>query len=296
MDMNPQVIRNALPHLPVLVALSRTGSVTAAADELSVPQPSASRSLARLAKLVGVPLLHRSGRGVLLTEAGEALALASARALEAVEDGISAARTHGQNQEAVIRLAYQNLLGESYVPRAIARFRTRHPKVRFELMHGARASCIRQVRDGEADLAVVADPPHVDDLRTVELFTEPLVAAMSPQHPLAHAGRAVSLEDLRSQDLIVLRPGYGLHDSVRRILGAPGELPNVAFEVDDVRDARGLAAAGLGITVLPRTPGGARPDVVEVAIDHPAAKRVIGVAAPTAGSALVEEFIAVFRG
>ncbi|MDP5228519.1 MULTISPECIES: LysR family transcriptional regulator [Arthrobacter] len=295
MDMNPALLRHLLPHLPVLAELARTGSVTAAADELGIPQPSASRSLARLAELAGVPLVHRAGRGVALTEAGSALAEVVSRALASVEDGLAAARAQGLAEDATIRVAYQNVLGESYVPRAIARFRTRRPKVRFELMHGARSGCIRWVRDGVADLAVVADPPFVEDLHTVELFTEPLVATMSPQHPLAHAGRAVTVDDLRTQDLIVLRRGYGLHDSMHRILGVQGEIPNTAFEVDDTRDARGLAAAGLGIAVLPPHRGGSGVEVAEVAIDHPAAKRVIGVVTPSSSSGLVDEFVSVFR-
>jgi len=295
MDMNPHLVRQLLPHLPLLVGLARTGSVTAAAEELGVPQPSASRSLARLSDLLGVPLLHRVGRGVRLTEAGEVLAEAAATALARVEDGVAGARAQGSQEDAVISVAYQNVLGETYVPRAIARLRTRHPTVRFELSHGARAACIRQVRGGEVDLAVVADPPHVEDLRTVEFFTEPLVAAMSPQHPLAHRGRPVTVEDLKTQDLIILRRGYGLHDSVHRILGTRGELPNAVFEVDDTRDARGLAAAGLGVSVLP--PGlGSGLEVAEVPIDHPAARRVIGVVTPPRTTALVDEFVSVFRG
>ncbi|MFJ3958475.1 LysR family transcriptional regulator [Arthrobacter sp. NPDC090010] len=296
MDMNPRMIREVLPHLPLLAELARTGSVTAAADELGIPQPSASRSLARLAALVGVPLMHRVGRGVQLSEAGASLAAAAAKALAGLEDAVAAARVQGQADDAVITVAYQNVLGEIHVPRAIARFRTRRPKVKFNLMHGSRAACIRMVRAGDVDLAVIADPPHVEDLRTTELFTEPLVATMSPQHPLAHAGRAVTVDDLRTQDLIVLRRGYGLHDSMQRILGTRGEIPHAVFEVDDTRDARGLAAAGLGITVLPANRGGGGLDVAEVPIDHPAAKRIIGVVAPTAGNALVEEFVSVFRG
>lgn len=295
MDMNPLLVRQLLPHLPLLVELARTGSVTAAAEELGIPQPSASRSLARLGDLLGVPLLQRVGRGVRLTEAGGILAEAAASALARVEDGVAAARAHGRQEDAVISVAYQNVLGETYVPRAVARLTTRHPKVRFELSHGSRAACISRVRGGEVDLAVVADPPHVDDLRTVEFFTEPLVAAMSPQHPFAHRGRPVTAAELKTQDLIILRRGYGLHDSVHRILGTRGELPNATFEVDDTRDARGLAAAGLGISVLPPSLGSGL-EVAEVAIDHPAAHRVIGVVTPPVSTALVDEFVSVFRG
>lgn len=268
--------RQLLGDLHVLVELARTGTVTAAADQLGIPQPTASRALLRLRELVGVDLVKRDGRKLVLTDAGRALARSSGEALEEIQGAIVDVRRQEVAPDAVVTIAYQTLLGESFLPRAIARFRGRHRGVRFRLTHGARARCIQLVLAGEYELAVVADPPDVPDLQRVTLFTEPILAVVSPRHPLAELGRAVTPAEIASHDLIILGRGYGLYDSIRRILGS-AHTPGHAFEVDDYRIARGLASEGAGVTILPPSAAIADDDVVELEIDHPAASRTIAV-------------------
>lgn len=285
-------IRQLLPDLPVLVALARTGSVTGAADELRMPQPSASRAIARLTRRAGVQLTARQGRGLVVTEAGRQLADAAAEALAVLGDGLLAARRDEAARDAFVAVAYQAVLGESYLPRAIARFRARHPSVRFGFVHGSRARCIEAAVDREADVAILADPPQLEGLRRHDLFTEPLVVVAPRQHPLALPGRAVTPEQIRAYEIITLAPGYGMHDSVRRLLDAPQAPLERTFEVDDSRVARGLVAAGVGITILPSWRGVPDDRIVEVPIDHPDASRRVGALVAQPPGAVVEDFVA----
>lgn len=277
--MSVNELRPLLGDLQVLVAFARTGSVTAAGDALGIPQPTASRALARLAGRVGAPMTERAGRRLVLTEPGQQLAAAAAEGLGLLADGIAAARRASAPEGAQLVVAYQTVLGEIYLPRAIVRFRTRHPQARFDLRHGARATCLDLVRDQQAQIAVVADPPVEDGLRSTTLFAEPLVAVVPPRHPLVALGRAVTPAEILEHDLVLLGSGFGVHDSVRRILGG-GSIPPHAFEVDDYRVARGLAAAGAGVTILPPSAPGLD-DVVELSIEHPDARRTIGVVTGT---------------
>ncbi|PPH23490.1 LysR family transcriptional regulator [Rathayibacter rathayi] len=276
--------------LPVLVAVAQTGSVTAAATELAVPQPTASRSLARLSALVGTPLVRRDGRGVVMTEAGTRLAEAAQDGMALIRAGLAEVRQAGDVEHGRLDLAFQTLLGESFVPDVIRRFRRRWPHVGFGLRHGSRALCLRAVADGESELAIVADPPDLPGATTTTLYTEPLLAVVHSRHPLA-SRRIVTVDDLRGLDLIMLAPGYGLHDSARRLLAVDGRDPVPAFEVGDYRAARGLAAAGLGLTILPPSPSSVDDNVCEIPIDDPGASREIGVLARDTGNPVVPEFL-----
>ncbi|PPG91858.1 LysR family transcriptional regulator [Rathayibacter sp. AY1F3] len=280
----------ALRLLPLLVAVAQTGSVTAAAAELGIPQPTASRSLARLSALVGTPLVRREGRGVVLTEAGTRLAEVAQDGMSVIRAGLAEVRQAGDVEHGRIDLAFQTLLGESFVPDVIRRFRRRWPQVGFGLRHGSRALCLRAVAEGESELAIVADPPDLPGTTTTTLYSEPLLAVVDPRHPLA-SRRSVTVEDLRGLDLIMLAPGYGLHESARRLLAVDGRDPVPAFEVGDYRAARGLAAAGLGLTILPPSPSSVDDDVREIPIDDPGASREIGVLARDTGNPVVPEFL-----
>lgn len=268
-------VSDLLGDLPVLVALAEVGSVTGAADELGMPQPSASRALARLGRRVGVPLTTRQGRTVELTEAGRQLARAGSEALESISEALAAVRRAELPGEAHITIAYQAALGEGFLPRALTRYRTRNPRVRFRLLHGLKMQCLEQVASGEADIALVADVSPSPGTRTVDLYREPLYLVASRQHRLAQLGRAVGPDEIPVDELMMMGYGFGLYDSILRILG-PGRITDLpSFEVDDYRVLRGLVAAGAGVTILPSTAATSDEQTMEVPIAHPAAMRTI---------------------
>ena len=293
--MNESDARRLLPDLPVLVELARTGTISEAALALGMQQPSASRAVARLAEHAGVRLTARKGRSVVLTDAGRHLAGAGTEALALLENGLIAARRQAGTENALISISYQAALGESYLPRAIAHFRTFRRTTRFQLSHGSRRETLEAVRDGSADLALLAEPETVPGGQVSVLFDEPLVALASTQHPIARLQRPLLPEDLRAHELVILGAGYGLHDSILRLLADVGGLPENVFEVDDYRVAQGLAAAGVGVTVLPPSAVTHGADVVELPIAHPKARRTIGVVTGPDPSPIVEDFVDVLH-
>ncbi|AND17549.1 LysR family transcriptional regulator [Rathayibacter tritici] len=190
--------------LPVLVAVAQTGSVTAAAVELGVPQPTASRSLARLSSLVGTPLVRRAGRGVIMTEAGTGLAEAAQDGMALIRAGLAEVRQAGDAEHGRLGLAFQTLLGESFVPDVIRRFRRRWPHVGFGLRHGSRALCLRTVANGESELAIIADPPDLPGTTTRTLYTEPLLAVVHSRR--SRIAAAAPLADEASAPAAIDRP------------------------------------------------------------------------------------------
>jgi DNA-binding transcriptional LysR family regulator len=288
--MESRQLRALARYAPLLAAVATSESVGGAADELGVPQSSASRGLKALSEALGVPVVRPDGRSVRLTPAGLELARAAQEAVSALRLGIAAAMTQEELSRTELSVAFQTQLGEQFLPRAIGRYRLQRPHVSFSLTHGSRDACIEAVVAGEVMLALVADPPELDAVHVQPLYVEPLVAVVHAGHPLSTA-RSVTAAQLRQEPSIRLNRGYGLHDSVLRLLGRAGPVPEAAFQVDDYRVAHGLAAAGLGVAILPRSSNGIGTGAVEIAIDDPLASRTIAALVRPDARGLAQEFL-----
>ncbi|GAA4660792.1 LysR family transcriptional regulator [Gordonia humi] len=281
--MNSEVVtsalREVLADLPYLVAVAETGGVTAAADELGVPQPTVSRGLQRLADRLDAPMIVRSGRGVELSpEAVEFLPYAQ-RAVDTVRSGIEATGARADQRANTVSLAFQNDMGRVVIPALLRAVLARRPGTDFDLRQGSRTLCTDALESGGIDAAIVSPPYDGDlDVETARLFAEPLVLAVPAGHRFAHRTR-IRLDELTDEHMLQLRPEFGLRGHVDRLLAAAGATPVRGFEGEDLHTLRGLVAVGLGVAILPPaapTPAG----IVEVAIADTAAHREIGVSWP----------------
>jgi DNA-binding transcriptional LysR family regulator len=232
-------------RLRVLVAVARTGSVTAAAKALHYSQPSVSHHLARLEAETGAMLVRRAGRGVRLTEAGRTLAERGAEILGRLDAAEAELSAHvGLSQGRVRLAAFPSALG-TFVPRAAALLATRHPGLGVTLTEAEPPEALRMLRAGYVDVAVVFryDPDHEDDGVTVRsLLDEPsyLVTREETRPELVSCAEATWIAGC---------------DRCRRHLlemcAQAGFEPRISFTTDDFVAVQALVAAGLGVTTLP---------------------------------------------
>lgn len=233
-------------RLRVLVAVARTGSVTAAAKELHYSQPSVSHHLARLEAETGARLVQRAGRGVRLTEAGRKLAERGAEILGRLDAAEAELSAHvGLSQGRVRLAAFPSALG-TFVPRAASLLAARHPGLRVSLTEAEPPEAVRMLRAGYVDVAVIfrygADTGDEEDVRTLRLLDEPsyLVTAEETGPDLAAHADAdwIAGCDRCRQHLL-------------EMCAAAGFSPRVSFTTDDYVAVQSLVAAGLGVTTLP---------------------------------------------
>lgn len=180
--------------LRYFAAVARHGSIREAAEELHVAQSALSRQILKLEQEFGVPLFERHPRGVELTSAGEVFlryARSSLRQVERVRSELDALK--GLRRGAVSIQSIESLV-QHLLPRAIARFSARHPGVTFDVTINGTDHVIAAVREGRADIGLAFYPPAERELTAVFKMREPLVALMSPSHPLAAKPR-VSLAE-----------------------------------------------------------------------------------------------------
>ncbi len=173
-------------RLRVLVAVARSGSVTAAARELNYAQPSVSHHLARLEAETGIKLIQRAGRGIRLTDAGRLLAERAAEVIGRLDAAENELAAYTGLRAGRLRLAaFPSALG-TIVPAAAAMLHGHQPSVDLRLTEAEPPEALRMLRAGYVDVALVfrysPDPPGADAAQ------ESQDGAAAHRGPVAHGG------------------------------------------------------------------------------------------------------------
>ncbi|MBX6318185.1 LysR substrate-binding domain-containing protein [Pigmentiphaga sp.] len=185
--MSPSPLnRIRLQHIRCLLATAQHGNMRAAAEFLSITQPAVSKIIKELEEIVGKPLVVRQRHGVALTAAGMAFVQHARQGVMALEMALGEARDPEGDS---VKLGVLPSLAVE-LPQEILqswRARGRHGPVRLET--GLNPELLGRLRQGELDVVVgrLAEPDHMLELRFEPLWSEPLVVAMRPLHPLARA-------------------------------------------------------------------------------------------------------------
>jgi DNA-binding transcriptional LysR family regulator len=277
-----------VPRLRQFVVVAREQHLTRAAEVLGVPQPTLSRSIARLESDLGVPLFARPGRSIRLTRHGQFLFDSAERTLASLSASLLSLVAEADPSRGRVVLGFLHTMGGEAVPRLLRDFRAQHPEVRFALVQGNSQTLLARLRDGEIDLCLTAPLPTAADGRvggtavgvTARKLDEQRIDLFVPVgHRLAGLGRGVRLGEAAGEDFIVMEPGYGLRALTDDLCRAAGFEPRIAFEGEEADTARGLVGAGLGVSLLPATASSlADPSVVALRITSPKAARTVGLA------------------
>jgi DNA-binding transcriptional LysR family regulator len=271
-------------RLRVLLHVARTGSLAGAAGELGYTPSAISQQIRALERELGTVVLERRGRSVMLTEPGRALARHAQRIVEALGVAKAEVEAIAGLRAGVLRFGWFSTAGAILVPRAIARFRQRHPNIELVLEEADPDQCAQALREGELDLAVVyefrLDQPLPVELRLSPLLEDRLHIALPPSHRLAHRKR-IRMGELANDTWIQgVRHGTTLSTLPAACRDAGFE-PHIAFQTDNPMAWQGLVAAGVGVAVIPQlTLATARPDIVVRELEAPSLVRQVSIAMP----------------
>jgi DNA-binding transcriptional LysR family regulator len=239
--------------LEYFLACGRAGSFTAAAREVHIVQSAMSSAIARLEHELGVPLFDRSVTPVTVTEHGAALQPAAQRVLDAVQaarDEVAA--VSGQVRGTVI-LGCTLSTGPLDLGAVLADLRDRHPGIVIQLRQSLTGSAgnLRAVLDGSMDIALTAG---IADRGTGRprgvvlspLVSEALVFVCPADHPLSRRP-SVTVADLAEETILRFPPGWGVRDTVDRVLGPDP----TAIEIADYALMIKLIQGRFGTTLMP---------------------------------------------
>ena len=234
----------------VLAVVDR-GSFTKAAAAMEVSQPSLSDGIRRLESELDVRLFHRFGRSVELTDAGKAF-VGPARqltrdrnaVLESVA-GVRSVRTGTLDFVSLSTLAADPLGG------LVGRFRKAHPGVTVRIAAPEDVGSVdAMVLDGRCELGLTELPPRRDELVSVSLERQEIVAVCPPRTRLSASGR-LPLAKLRDMPLVTTPRGLSTRDLLDRALAAAGVEPVIAVETSQREAIAPLVLAGAGTSFLP---------------------------------------------
>ncbi len=239
-----------LRDLKYLVALAEHKHFGRAAAACFVSQPTLSTQIRKLEEELGVPLVERAPRKVMLTPAGREAAARARGIVAEVEQMKEAARRSRDPEAGTVRLGIFPTLGPYLLPHVVPAIRERFPQLELLLVEEKSDVLLTQLRNGQLDAALLALPLHDEQLHTEFLFEEPFVLAAPEGHPLtAHA--ALTMDDLADQRLLLLQDGHCLRDQALDVCQLAGALEKSEFQATSLETLRQMVAANVGVTLLP---------------------------------------------
>ncbi|MBT0772021.1 LysR family transcriptional regulator [Kineosporia sp. J2-2] len=242
-----------LEVLRAFQAVAGGETVTDVAGDARMTQPALSRALARLEQEVGAQLLHRVGRVLRPTPAGQVFKQHVDSLLDSYDRGRRAVAEMVDPDAGTVSLAFLHTLGTWLVPRLLNGFRQTYPQARFELQQAGENGLSACLLDATADLIITSKDPGHPLITWRRLLVEPLWLAVPARHRLARR-RRVRLAEVPGEQFIVLKPGYGLRSITENLCHQAGFAPHIGFEGEEVETLRGLVAAGLGVSLIPSPP------------------------------------------
>jgi LysR family nitrogen assimilation transcriptional regulator len=239
-----------LRELRYFHSVARTGNFGRAARELNIGQPNISHHVQKLEQELGTQLLIRHGRGVTLTQAGsclmERLDVILGLLNAPLETAPAPERTTG-----TITLALPAEPAPLLVPRLLEECRSRWPNVTLAVREGTSASLEEWVLDRRVDLAVLQDPPALDELDVDPVVTERLGLVSGVRTIRLDGTGAVRVRQLGELELILPHPRHWIRRLVDTAAFRRGIVLNKVQQVDGVALTKEMVRDGVGHTVLP---------------------------------------------
>jgi len=242
-------------RLRVLREVAACGSFSAAAEALAYTQSAVSQQIAALEREAGTVLVDRNARGVRLTEAGRALVRHADVILSRLDDAEAELDAIAGVRGGRLRMVSFPTAGATIAPRAIGRFRERHPGVEVTLAPREPDEGLDCLKSGECDIALTVEASfnRISDkaIETHPLLDDPMYVCLPAHHPAARKSR-LRLKDLADEAWIMGTTGTcpdGL--ILQRSCQSAGFEPKVAFQSDDYMAIQGFVAAGVGVCFIP---------------------------------------------
>jgi LysR family transcriptional regulator, carnitine catabolism transcriptional activator len=267
-----------LRHLRAFAAVAVHGGFTRAAERLHSTQPALTLLVRQLEESLGARLFDRNTRNVQLTPTGAQLLPAVERLLADLDATIGGVRDAAARASGRVIVAALPSIASSVLPHAIARARAANRDIAVSVRDAVAGRISAMVRAGEADLAVAGRPAEEEGLAFDRLYADRLVAACPRAHPLARR-RRVAWGDLVGEPFISMSRDSSVRRLVEQAFADVGERHEPAYEVVYLSSAVSMAAAGLGIAVVPSSAVGAL-NLARIAVRPlvaPSVERDVGV-------------------
>lgn len=228
--------------------VARVGGITRAGDELHTVQSNVTNRVRKLESELGVPLFHRHSRGVTLTSAGLQLLPYAARVRHLLGEARRAVLDDAEPCGPLIVGTLESTAGRR-LPQILVKYGTRYPRVDLTVQTGTEQELVEGVLARRLDCALAVGPVSHPLMVEECIGQEELVLITSP----GWGDPDVRLQDIEDLKILVLRRGCAYRQRLEELLRRRGVVNIRCMEFGTLDAILGCAAAGIGVTLLPRS-------------------------------------------
>lgn len=239
-------------HLEYFMEVARYCSFTKAAQTLYISQPAISKAIKSIEDEFGIILFDRSGKRVVLTDAGKIL-YKQAKGIVKSFQNISTEINDLMNLEkGNITIGLPPMIGSNFFPKVIVQFHEKYPNVEIHLVEVGAKRVEAEVGNGNLDMGVAVLPTNEEIFHTLEFVKDSLRLIVHPTHPLA-GRKAVTLSELANEDFVYFHEDFTLHDRILEECLKLGFEPRILSKSSQWDFIVEMVAFNLGVALMPET-------------------------------------------
>ncbi|MDB5891136.1 MAG: hydrogen peroxide-inducible s activator [Polaromonas sp.] len=246
-----------LTELKYIVAVAREKHFGKGADACHVSQPTLSVAIKKLEEELQVKLFERNANEITVTPLGEEIIRQAQSVLEQADNIREIARRGKDPLAGALRLGVIYTIGPYLLPDLVRQAIAHTPQMPLMLQENFTVRLLEELRNGEIDCAILAEPFPDTNLAIAPLYDEPFMAAVPSSHPLA-LRENVSAEEIKQETMLLLGTGHCFRDHVLEVcpefarFSSNSDGIRKSFEGSSLETIQHMVAAGMGITLVPR--------------------------------------------
>jgi DNA-binding transcriptional LysR family regulator len=238
-------------NLKLFRDIAQTHSFSRGAAMNGISQSAASQHVQELERGLGVELLDRSTRPLVVTQAGRLYADFCRDILHRKDDFEVALQRLKQEVEGTLRVASIYSVGLSEMVEIEKEFARRQPEAKLEVEYLRPERIYEAVLAGEVDLGLISYPEARRDITVIPWRREEMVLAVAPSHPLARRGEAISPSELNGADFISFDDDLPIRRHMDRFLKEHGVEVNIALHFDNIQMIKEAVTHRVGVSIMP---------------------------------------------
>jgi len=246
-----------LTELKYIVAVARERHFGKAAEACFVSQPTLSVAIKKLEDELELKLFERSASEIAVTPLGEEIVRQAQTVLEQAAAIKEIAKRGKDPLTGPLRLGVIYTIGPYLLPHLVRQVIERTPQMPLMLQENFTVKLLEQLRLGEIDCAILAEPFPDTNLAMAPLYDEPFMAAVPANHPLAQR-KTITTEEIKNETMLLLGTGHCFRDHVLEVCPEFARFSNditgirKSFEGSSLETIKHMVAAGMGVTLVPQ--------------------------------------------
>ena len=238
-----------LRQLEYFQMASRLKNITRAAERLRVSQPNITVAIKKLEAELGIQLFDRSQKQLSLTPEGAVFLGRVEVALRNIQDAVLEVNDYKQLQKGTIKIGIPPMMGAYLFPKIFSSFQRRYSHLDVYLHEEGSVAIREQLERDELDFGIIIIPDASPNLQLLPMARSQIVCCVPEGSELAQR-KAITLQDIEAQNIIMLKEGSFLRQTMLQKMKEAGITPNIVLESNQVVTIMGLVANGVGNAFL----------------------------------------------